>query len=177
MYTPSFLNAGNQNINFRKNYFLNGVVYAATVRTDGSDVNGSGKIAELHFKAKAGIPPQSVLNFSITNASRISQNGNLTGITGGSSALYQAVVGLPHLNQKISGIVVFPNPASDHVTLSAENATTCNYQVVDIAGRLLIDGKFEGTKILDLSLLANGTYVLRITLGDNACHNKLVVNR
>jgi hypothetical protein len=177
VYTPSFMNAGNQNINFRKNYFLNGVVYAATVRTDGSDVNGSGKIAELHFKMKTGIPLQSVLNLSITNASRVSQNGTLTGITGGASALSQVALGIKNTNAEQSGFVVFPNPASDRVTLASESSGTLSYQIHDIAGRHLMGGKFEGTKTLDLSALANGTYVLQITSRDNSWHNKLIVNK
>src|SRR4051812_11219471 len=67
VYSASFLNNGNQNIEFGKMDFSNGMMYGATVRVDHANVNGFGKIAELRMKIRSDVSPNSVLKVDVSN--------------------------------------------------------------------------------------------------------------
>lgn len=64
IYTNSFLNAANTNIQFKKLNFGAGKLYAASVRTNGINVNGDGKIGEFCYKNKTNLPDNISLTLS-----------------------------------------------------------------------------------------------------------------
>ena len=61
-------------------------------------------------------------------------------------------------------IFTYPNPASDNITILFENLeTTAEYQLFDLFGRNLMNGKItEETTMLNISSLANGIYLLKV---------------
>lgn len=59
---------------------------------------------------------------------------------------------------------VFPNPASDHITVQTENSTQAQYYIYDLYGRQMLSGNLQNNTI-DVSGLARGTYLLRIING------------
>src|SRR5690606_34408952 len=62
---------------------------------------------------------------------------------------------------------LFPNPASDQVTLVLpEAALGADYQLTDLARRLITSGRISDTRtVLDVRSLASGAYHLRISTG------------
>jgi len=67
----------------------------------------------------------------------------------------------------ITGVSVYPNPASDIVTVQAITSGGFMTEITDEPGNILISRKFTGVKgIIDVSKLAPGFYTIRIT-GDN----------
>ena len=74
---------------------------------------------------------------------------------------------------------VFPNPASDYVTIALANATQSEYSLYDIAGREIAKGVLtaETPVRLDLSHLANGVYYIKV-LGENfRSTEKIIVSK
>ena len=71
---------------------------------------------------------------------------------------------------------LFPNPASDQVTLVlSEAALGGGYQLTDLAGRVITGGRITDTRtVLDVRSLASGAYHLRISIGGSRRTMKLV---
>jgi hypothetical protein len=63
--------------------------------------------------------------------------------------------------QKENKITLFPNPVKDIVRIDVTDDREYHYQVYDMAGRLVKEGKFNN-KETDLSSLRDGAYLLRI---------------
>jgi choice-of-anchor B domain-containing protein len=63
-------------------------------------------------------------------------------------------------NDLNSGLVLFPNPASDVITVSSQNAAISSIQIVDMLGKQLWveENIEEQSKTLDVSQYANGIY-------------------
>jgi len=82
--------------------------------------------------------------------------------------------------QKQNGIQVFPNPTSGFVTIqNSKNSNLKNVEVYNVAGQLI--QRFDlnnGTQkaSLDMSRLANGTYILKIN-SDNESNTAKVVKK
>lgn len=68
-----------------------------------------------------------------------------------------------HVSDKLE-YVVYPNPVSSTLIISAANAVTNNFaNIYDVTGRLLLNTKrFFGTEKIDLANLPDGLYFLKI---------------
>lgn len=176
VYTPSFLNASNQNVQFRKPNFTAGKIYGASVRVNGANVSGHGKIGEFWFKVKTGLPANSVLTMGISNSSKIDNTGLNSTVSGGSTTL-SVVRNLTGLNETslFNSIQLFPNPASTMVTLQSEVKGSVSYSICDIAGRIVVNGEFTTSKIVDLSDFSKGTYLVRFENGSTVTYRKLIL--
>ncbi len=181
VYTNSFLSLGNQNIQFRKTDYINAKVYAASVRTDGNNVNGFGKIGEFWFFVKFGASPMATLNLSISNVRSINKNGLITPLTGSSSAYLVTTIldgtGVNEQNLLEQATQLFPNPATNQLTLQCSLRGKISYIISDIVGREVAHGGFTGTKTLDVSELENGNYFVRFQSEGNTSYKKLVIGK
>ena len=64
-------------------------------------------------------------------------------------------------------INIFPNPSNGVYNINL-NGETLLYEVVNILGQVVADGKFEnGDNLLDLSSNETGTYILKLTATSN----------
>jgi hypothetical protein len=177
VYNQSFLNAGNQNVQFRKKDFSNGVIYAASVRVDGMNVNGYGKIGEFNFKMKSALPSNAVLNMQLLNCSKINQAGLNATMNGGTSQLSTSAVGINKLSAIQNAIRMFPNPAANELTFSCNLLNPISYSIFDVTGREILNGSFSGTITLELDNLTNGTYLVRFESDKETLHKKLTICR
>lgn len=73
-------------------------------------------------------------------------------------------------------IKVFPNPATDQVSLSIENARSpVGISILDIAGRMFFTGYFEnGEHQIDLANLPEGLFLLTAKEGEATYFHKLI---
>ena len=67
-------------------------------------------------------------------------------------------------------VTLYPNPTTGVVTISADNVA--KVEVLDMVGRRV--AVFSDTKTIDISHLAEGSYVVRITLPDSTAVRKVV---
>jgi hypothetical protein len=84
--------------------------------------------------------------------------------------------------ENINTLLLYPNPASDHVNLeySTHTDTKTRIQVADLTGRILVNRvQYSLAGINKLSLntsgLAKGVYILKITLDENTATRKFIV--
>lgn len=176
-YSSSFLNASTTNVQFRKTNFTSGKVYAASVRTNGTEVNGNGKIGEFWFKVKDNTAG-TTLNLSTSNSQKMKKNGVKSALAGGSTSpvIEAKTVGLNEINLNNS-VSYFPNPASHEVTITTGSSVDVNYGIIDIVGREVKKGTFSNTTKLDVSTLQNGSYLIRLSAGSDVTYKKLVIEK
>ncbi|MFN4235097.1 MAG: T9SS type A sorting domain-containing protein [Bacteroidia bacterium] len=71
-------------------------------------------------------------------------------------------------------ILVYPNPAQNQLTIAGIVKET-NYQIFDIAGKILLSGKIKSlNEIIDVSTLNSGIYFLEI---DNQSTSKIIITK
>lgn len=71
-------------------------------------------------------------------------------------------------NAQANAISVYPNPTTSLVTISGD---VQQVQVIDVTGRKVMEAQ---TSQLDMSNLANGTYMLRVTNAEGTTYHKVV---
>lgn len=76
-------------------------------------------------------------------------------------------------------IAIYPNPASEVVTIESKNAMVNGYEIVDLSGKVLTKRKINSTSnriVLDVANYSSGTYIINIYNNDQLLSSqKLVV--
>jgi hypothetical protein len=67
----------------------------------------------------------------------------------------------PIIPEKINKVIVYPNPATNNITLLTNDVL--GYEIIDIAGKTILKGSTPNTETsMDVSLLANGVYFIKL---------------
>ena len=78
--------------------------------------------------------------------------------------------GINHYSEIAPDIHTYPNPATESITIQIDNpdaVTAPEYQLFDLFGKELRKGNLTGEQtVVNISNLANGIYVLKVTEGD-----------
>lgn len=69
---------------------------------------------------------------------------------------------------------VYPNPALNNVNISLNSDSKVDYQITAVDGRVVLEGRFKGSKNVDLSLLAGGTYFVRVISQSSIFQEKII---
>jgi len=91
---------------------------------------------------------------------------------------YQKRVGLGE-NSTLVDFKVFPNPTSDHITISTKGNRINQIRIVDIAGKLVFENQsaLNSNEItIPVHQLGNGTYILTVQSNGQQKSQKIVVN-
>ena len=98
-------------------------------------------------------------------------------------ALLQGTSGVNDLPYNVSTFTVFPNPATDHVSINLELKGTSNIviDIIDITGKqvaIISSERQSGvfTKQFSTAALPNGNYMVRLQVEGKTASQKLVVN-
>ena len=135
--------------------FSSGIILAQeSVNTSGSIAIGSGGTASYTV---GQVAYTSSLGSNGSVSAGVQQAYTITATTG---------VGETNFNLEAS---VYPNPTTDLLVLSVnELKEDFKYQVLDMAGKLMTNGKIANTQTqLDFSSFAAGTYVIKISTNQN----------
>lgn len=179
VYNSSFFNPSGSNVQFRKTAFVNGKIYAASVRTNGGDVSGSGKIADIFYKLKANIPDGQLLNMSVANAKKINALGSGASLSVGNSTveIRQEYVGLGENKTSLANVDIYPNPARHQLVMLNKQSKDVNFYIYDVLGKLVLAGNFNTAKTIDISGYDNGTYIIQFVSETGISHKKLVIEK
>lgn len=75
-------------------------------------------------------------------------------------------------------VSLFPNPATDHLTLVAHEALFNELVIIDLQGRIIVSHKTQDTKVeLDLTGLKPGNYLVNVLLSNGKSGTKSVIVR
>ncbi|HQN93137.1 MAG TPA: Calx-beta domain-containing protein [Prolixibacteraceae bacterium] len=77
---------------------------------------------------------------------------------------------------ELDGPLCFPNPFVNVITLNQACSGATMVQVLDLAGRVVLERKNPGLNI-DASALRNGSYLINITLKNGAALNQLIIKK
>lgn len=168
-YTSSFINSNN--LHFRKKVFSNGVIYTATTHTNQVNASGNGKIAILHYKIKPTLASNTVLNLSITNASKLSATAITSTLSSGTGTLNAVIsnVGIKE-NSSSAHVAIFPNPSKGQLTIKQtdKNNFSSLITIYNSTGQIVLSKRLNSiTEIVDTNL-SNGIYFL--VLSNSAGH-------
>jgi hypothetical protein len=73
---------------------------------------------------------------------------------------------------------VFPNPATNYISIELKDGNKAGLNITDVAGRIVFTESLdEGINQLDISDLINGIYLVKVNLLNKTYLNKLVINR
>ncbi len=64
--------------------------------------------------------------------------------------------------EEVEGFAIFPNPASDFISIKNKVAGDANYSIFDKLGRVVEIGTFSNESRVNTSFLAKGMYVVRV---------------
>ena len=79
------------------------------------------------------------------------------------------------INQVDNGVVnVYPNPFNDFIQVQTDQAGSCELELTDISGRIIVKEDFEQNQTLHLSELPKGIYTIKVTTAQSA-FSKLIV--
>jgi hypothetical protein len=74
-----------------------------------------------------------------------------------------------------SKISVYPNPAKDQIAISGIENVTCNIEMLDIKGQVVLNIKNSESNTIDVSMLEQGVYFVKISGEEISVVRKLVV--
>lgn len=69
---------------------------------------------------------------------------------------------------------VFPNPTKDMLTIQT-NSLSADVKIIDLHGKLLLEGKVQDNQHIDVSSWLNGVYYLVVSEGEQQYSRKIVV--
>jgi hypothetical protein len=108
------------------------------------------------------------LDFSIGEPISESYEGNLTMLTQG---FLQDIVGptaISENNERLTGVNIYPNPASQFISLNVEDAIIKWYEIVNIYGISLEKTSCKSNPDnIDVSSLRPGVYLLKLGIEDH----------
>ncbi len=82
----------------------------------------------------------------------------------------------------IESLSIYPNPTNDFVTVTFNKTkSTAHYTLFDIEGKVLVSKELNGSAVknaeqIDLSLLANGVYILQLRTDGITTNKKIIKN-
>lgn len=84
--------------------------------------------------------------------------------------------GKENTSYKTNNLNIYPNPTSDIVNFVFDKSETGKIEIYSLEGRLVYSKEFKETNQLEASLsnYQDGTYIVRITTGDNTIIKKIV---
>jgi hypothetical protein len=75
------------------------------------------------------------------------------------------------------GIMVYPIPANESITLSSQLGEEANYQLYDMVGRILLQGKMFDMVQLNVVSLSEGNYIILIRSNNKSVSKKVIIKR
>ncbi|PBQ33509.1 hypothetical protein CNR22_17575 [Sphingobacteriaceae bacterium] len=90
---------------------------------------------------------------------------------------YYTEVGIPMLSGD-AGPAIYPNPASNQITLRYLSGGSTVVQIKSILGELIFEKKFSGPvdEVLDTKAFLDGTYIISVTENDVIKSRKLIIH-
>lgn len=111
---------------------------------------------------------------------KASPNGNQCGLRTDKSNLWDNVINYSGCTTSIdvnelfssSDLIVYPNPTSGSIFMKSPNQTVIDVIITDYTGRIIY--KQTNAREIDLSSVANGVYILKVTQNGKEFHTKLI---
>ncbi|MEZ4826504.1 MAG: T9SS type A sorting domain-containing protein [Bacteroidia bacterium] len=181
-YTGGWLGTnGTDLIGLQQDLFSDGKIDVALTRNDHMNVSGFGQIAVLSIVMVDDISGKNnlyeTLNLEISDFRVISASGEVVPVNPlpAQVVIYQAEsTGLENLYNL--GIHIYPNPASDQVTIELDKAGEVSAELYDLNGKAILSASGRGDRLsLETAEIPAGLYILTVNSGSRRMVRKLQV--
>jgi hypothetical protein len=177
-YPASFINVGDQNLDFKKLNFAGNNLYTATTHTINNNVSGNGLIAILHYRILTNLSTDEVLNLGLIQANKSDASGTIAPLTVGSGTLMAigASVGVKETFEN-KNILISPNPMNNFLNICF-NASPQNTKIEiynSIGALVLSEIMGNKTNAISTSDLSSGMYFVKVLENDKVIAVKKVV--
>ena len=99
-----------------------------------------------------------------------------TGPCGTDVSTFTVELVINSLDELSANIEMFPNPATDLLTLNADQVLDASIEVYNVAGKLVLTDNIQGTtKSINVSNLEKGMYMIKITNDEGSSIQRLIV--
>jgi Secretion system C-terminal sorting domain len=79
--------------------------------------------------------------------------------------------------QDLIGVDIYPNPASDFITINIKEYKNSNIKIVDMTGKEILSAEGKQIQNINVGSCANGNYLIIISNAKNNTIYKIVINR
>ena len=170
-------------LHFQKDLSGLGEIAMTVTRINHTDTSGDGRICRIRMLVGKSIPAIGAgFKFLIINNKLIDSKGNEIPVfmSDDSLQLRQTFTGVSSFGASIQNINIFPNPFQDYtkVEYTLQESYHVKAEVFDLTGRLMITLANEiqspGQHTLKVDGIEAGTYILRLQIGEDVAHRKIV---
>jgi hypothetical protein len=94
------------------------------------------------------------------------------------TAAFNNPVGIKDKGIQNSSLIVYPNPATNFVSVNYSTINESKVQLRNPLGQLIFEKQFKGnvSEYMDLTKFANGSYIISITEKGETINKKLIIN-
>lgn len=162
-----------------------GHAYISAVRTNQITKNGIGAIANMSFQVRNHVLSGDDLHLAFRQDSKVISNGMMNWQNnqqasvpvnlGESQIQVSSTFGLEE--QKLNNpIKIFPNPATESITVSWANVSMNEIQIIDLTGKMIATYKINqsGMQHIDISTLSKGAYMMKCVSDTGTTVNKFL---
>jgi hypothetical protein len=118
-------------------------------------IKPNGTAGTCHYRyyitTEAGVPVDSV-DVKLTSTAGIKENKSVT-------------------------LSVYPNPASEYLTVASTVTGEMNVSIIDVLGKEVFEDRFSGSKKIDLEHFATGVFIVSITNNEGYAQTRRIVVR
>lgn len=152
-----------------KNFPGKGIFDIGLCKTNHISVDGSGNIAKLNFQLKENIPPNTLLKFSlldgkIINAAYEDKQVRLSGSNENNAVINKEDKTDSSVTKNELNVKIFPNPASEFITIGDEDEHISEIRLYNALGQLLLQEKTQTQKkhSINIESISSGIYFITV---------------
>jgi PKD repeat protein len=98
------------------------------------------------------------------------------GPCGADTTTYVLNLEITALDELSASIDMYPNPANDVLTINADQVLDASIEVYNVSGKLVLSENIQGTtKTINVTNLAKGMYMIKITNNEGSSIQRLIV--
>jgi|GEM_PF-1132398 len=152
---------------------INTVDTSVTVNNFTLTANATGTYQWYNCGTSANIPGETNASYTATVNGSYAVIVTQNGCTDTSSCHIINGIGIEEIST--NGLTLYPNPATDKITLSSASNEPTLVSIYDVQNKLMMQTQFTNTKQIDVSKLAKGIYLVRIQSQSKELNAKLVI--
>jgi len=180
-YSTSALGNFSQNAaTFEKSFYTSNQIDAAASRIDQNDtMNVAGQIGIIHLLSKPTILNLSTLLLNANSVLGLNMNGEEINFNAQSGFVIidPSFVGIADLNSK-DPVLIYPNPASDEITVICPGSIISNIKIYDALGKLIFVKSIQDSKTnISIENLKAGVYSLEVIDENGNCTRQKLIKQ
>lgn len=183
-FDSTWLGSTQNIISIQKDFYNNEIIETAVTRIDGNNTNGFGQIGTLGFTIQDDIirGGDSTFSFNILNTRAIESDATIVDVQGlNQDILWQTLIDIANSTTTANlsnHLKIYPNPVANYLTISAKAVRIKSIAIFDVMGQKMIS-KYDCSdqNQLDLSMLNDGFYIMRIETNQGFYSEKILVRK